>query len=52
MAGLFDQRGWKAMRISLVVGQLMVHEIIDLRIKYLRVRQRHSVRAGEAYVDL
>ena len=30
VARLLDQRRWKAMRICLVMGQLMVHEIIDL----------------------
>jgi hypothetical protein len=30
MARLLDQRRWKAMRIGLVMGQLIVHEIIDL----------------------
>jgi hypothetical protein len=28
---LLNQRGWEAMSIGLVVGQLIVHEIIDLQ---------------------
>ncbi len=32
---LLNQRGWEAMGIGLVVGQLMVHEIIDLRMSIL-----------------
>jgi hypothetical protein len=31
-ARLLDQRGRKAMRVSLVMGQLVLHEVIDLQI--------------------
>jgi hypothetical protein len=35
MACLLNQRRWKAMRIGLVMGQLVIHKIIDLQMKVL-----------------
>ena len=32
---LLNHRGWEAMSIGLVVGQLIVHEIVDLQIVFL-----------------
>ena len=33
IARLLDQRGRKAMRVSLVMGQLVVHKVIDLHMR-------------------
>jgi len=33
IARLLDQRGRKAMRVSLVMSQLMVHKVIDLQMR-------------------
>lgn len=32
---LLNKRGWEAVSIGLVVGQLIIHEIIDLQMKIL-----------------
>jgi hypothetical protein len=41
MACLFEQRGGKAMGIGLVMGQLIIHIIIDLQMDVLCKAESH-----------
>lgn len=51
VARLLDQSGRQAMRIGLVMGQLVIHEVVNLPRNVLR-EVDYSARTGRTYVNL